>query len=163
MTSMRMKGIRGIEVGDRFRVVRTFTEKDVTAFAATTRDYNPVHFDERFTAAKGFKGRICHGLLVGSLLTQIGGQVGWLATEMNFRFVKPVYIGDTIACDLVIEETNERGAVKANVVFSNSDDVVVLTARVAGIMPGNQERAIMERMVAEKDPTNPIGGLDSRE
>lgn len=153
---MRMKGTKGIQVGDRFRVVRTFTERDVAAFAATTRDYNPVHFDERFIAAKGLEGRICHGLLVGSLLTQIGGQLGWLATEMNFKFKKPVYVGDTVTCDLTIEEMDARGFGKANVVFTNSDHVVVLEATVTGVLPGRRERDIMTAMMEEGDPTNPI-------
>ncbi len=32
--------------------------------------------------------KYAHGLLVGSMLTEIGGQLGWLATEMDFKFQK---------------------------------------------------------------------------
>lgn len=75
----RKKTIEGIKVGDTFSVSRKFSEKEMIQFAEITRDYNPVHFDERFTEAKNFKGRICHGLLVASMITEIGGQIGWLA------------------------------------------------------------------------------------
>lgn len=157
MTSMRMRAVKGIQVGDRFRVVRTFTEQDVIDFAETTRDYNPVHFDERFTAIKNFRGRICHGLLVGSLLTEIGGQVGWLATEMNFRFKRPVYLGDTITCELTIKKINDRGFGEAEVTFTHSDGMVVIEAEVKGNLPGDPEIAAMNQMIEEGDPTNPMG------
>ena len=92
------KAIAGLKRGDSFAVSRTFTEQDTMAFADMRRDYNPVHFDHRFAAVKNFRDRICHGLLVASLLTEIGGQIGWLASGMNFHFRKPVYFGDTIEC-----------------------------------------------------------------
>jgi len=157
MTSIRVRAVKGIQAGDRFRVARTFTERDVIDFAETTRDYNPVHFDKRFAAIKNFRGRICHGLLVGSLLTQIGGQVGWLATEMNFKFKRPVYPGDTITCELTIRKMNDRGFGEAEVTFTHSDGTVVIEAEVKGNLPGDPERAVMNQMIEEGDPTNPMG------
>ena len=76
MTDIRKKAIEGLKVGDIFFVSRKFTENDMNLFADVTRDYNPVHFDERFTKVKGFDSRICHGLLVASMITEIGGQMG---------------------------------------------------------------------------------------
>ena len=98
MTTIRKRTIDGLKKGDVFTVARTFVEKDMAAFADLTRDYNPVHFDDRFATSKNFRGRICHGLLAGSMLTEIGGQIGWLATGMNFSFKKPVYFCDIIFC-----------------------------------------------------------------
>jgi 3-hydroxybutyryl-CoA dehydratase len=157
MASVRMRAVNGIQVGDQFRVTRTFTEQDVIDFAETTRDYNPVHFEDRFVAIKNFRGRICHGLLVGSLLTEIGGQLGWLATEMNFRFKRPVYPGDTITCELTITKMNARGLGEAKVVFSHSDGTVVIEAEVKGNLAGEPEREVMNQMMEEGDSTNPIG------
>ena len=86
MSKIRIKTIQGLAVGDTFVVTRKFTEADMRSFADVTRDYNPIHFEKRFADVKNFKARICHGLLVGSILTEVGGQIGWLASEMNFRF-----------------------------------------------------------------------------
>lgn len=83
---------------------RSQNKQDVVNFADISRDHNPVHLDERFAKVKKFRGRVCHGLLVASLLTEIGGQIGWLATRMEFNFKKPVYFGDTISCDFTITE-----------------------------------------------------------
>lgn len=154
MTSLRMRAVKGVTVGERFRVVRTFTEQDIVDFAAVSHDYNPVHFDRRFVEAKGFKGRICHGLLVGSLLTEIGGQLGWLATEMHFRFRRPVYVGDTVACELTVTRADEGGRGEAEARFAREDGTVVIEAKVKGNFPGRLERQIMEKMVEEGDPTN---------
>ena len=89
MISIRKKAIEGFQVGDTFSISRTFSEDDVIRFAEITRDYNPIHFDDRFAAVKGFEGRICHGLLAAGLLTEIGGQIGWLASSMHFQYRKP--------------------------------------------------------------------------
>lgn len=157
MTSTRMKALKGIHIGDQFSITRTFTEQDSIDFAKTTRDYNPVHFDERFANVKHFKGRICHGLLIGSLITEIGGQLGWLATEMNFKFKKPVYFGDTITCELTINDIDANGFAEADAVFTKLDGIVVSEAVVKGNLPSEPEREIMNMMIEEGDPTNMIG------
>ena len=77
---MRQRCIDGLKVGDTLSFSRTFTQADTEQFGELTRDYNPVHYDERWASAKGFKGLICHGLLVGSMICEIGGQIGWLAS-----------------------------------------------------------------------------------
>ena len=124
------------------------------AFADISRDYNPVHFDDRFAEVKNFRGRICHGLLVASLLTEIGGQIGWLASGMSFRFKKPVYFGDTIECCLTITELDDRNRAKAEAVFKNQHNEIVIEAYLTGIVPGVPEKRVMEVMMAEGDPTN---------
>jgi acyl dehydratase len=154
MSDIRKKTIAGLAQGDSFVVVRTFTEQETAAFADISRDYNPVHFDARFAAAKNFHDRICHGLLIGSLLTEIGGQIGWLASGMDFRFNKPVYFDDTIECRFTITELDDRNRAKAEAVFRNQRDEIVIEAWVTGVIPGAAERRVMESMMAEGDPTN---------
>ena len=156
MSHIRKKAIEGLEKGDTFSVSRTFTEQDVIQVADISRDYNPVHCDERFTKVKNFDGRICHGLLIASQITEIGGQIGWLASGMTFRFKKPVYFGDTIKCDLTITDLDEKGFSKAEVVFTNEDNITVLEAVVTGFVPGAQEKQVMKDMLAEGDPTNKL-------
>ena len=156
MSSMRMKAIEGISVGDTFTTSRTFTEQQVMDFAKITRDYNPVHFDERFVKAMKFNGKICHGLLVGSMLTEIGGQLGWLATEMDFKFQKAVHFGDTITLELTVIAIDENGLATSEAIFTNQDGVVVLEALVKGFAPGEPGKHVMRAMIAEGDPTNKI-------
>ncbi len=154
MAGLRERAAEGLQVGDSFRTTRTFTEEDVIRFAKISRDYNPVHFDARFAKARNFPAPICHGLLVGSLLTEIGGQVGWLASMMNFRFKAPVYVGETIRCNLVITAIDQNGRGKASVTMTKEDGVTVIEAEVDGLVPGPEERKVLAQMLSEGDPTN---------
>lgn len=154
MSDIRRKAAEGCHIGDTFTVTRCFSERDMEAFAQITRDYNPIHFDERFSDVKRFSGRICHGLLVASILTEIGGQVGWLASRMDFRYKRPVYFGDTVTCVLTITDIDERLRAKAEAVYTNQDGDIVITADLAGIVPGEPERSVLKEMIREGDPTN---------
>ena len=126
----------------------------INRFGDISRDYNPVHFDNRFARVKQYKNRICHGLLVASMITEIGGQIGWLATGMDFRFIRPVYFGDKIHCLFTIGELDENGRAKAEAVYTNQNGATVLRAVITGIVPGPGEREVLRAMMEEGDPTN---------
>ncbi len=151
MSQIRNQTIQGLTVGETFTVSRKFTEQDMITFADITRDYNPIHFDEHFAEVKNLKGRICHGLLVASLLTEIGGQIGWLASEMNFRFKKPVYFGDTIECSLTITKIDAQNRARAEVIYRNQDGIIVLEAQLAGILPDERERKVLDAMLTGEE------------
>src|SRR5216683_6509047 len=93
-----------IYVGQTFTYRRTFTDGDVALFCGVTGDLNPYHQDDVFAASTPFGQRIIPGLLTASMLTHLGGMLGFLATEMHFEFVAAVYIGDTVTCTLTFVE-----------------------------------------------------------
>lgn len=154
MSEIRKRAIEGLKINDTFTVVRTFTEQDMVQFADITKDYNAAHFDDRFAAVKNLDGRICHGLLVASMITQVGGQIGWLASRFDLRFMKPVYFGDTITCRLTLDDIDEKGWAKATAVYQNQEGTIVLEAYLEGVLPGAAEREVLKVMVDEGDPTN---------
>ena len=156
MTVFRQRAAEGLQVGDAFSVSRTFTEDDVVLFARISRDYNPVHFDTDFAKARNLAEPICHGLLTASLVTEIGGQIGWLASGMSFRFRRPVYVGEVVTCHWVITEIDPNSWAKAAVTITNGEGVTVLEAEISGVVPGLEERRILGRMLAEGDPTNGV-------
>lgn len=156
MSDIRNRSIQGLKTGDTLTITRTFTKKDMIRFGNITRDYNPVHYDDRYSATKKFRDRICHGLLIGAMLTEIGGQIGWLASGMNFRFIQPVYFGDTIECAFTIVEIDPVGHARAEATYHNQEGLRVLEAELFGILPGDPEREVLRKMVAEGDPTNKL-------
>jgi acyl dehydratase len=91
------------------------------------------------------------------MLTEIGGQIGWLAGSMNFRFKKPVYFGEIIQCKFTITHIDHKNRAQAEVEFTNQDGGIVLEADLTGILPGDHERLILRQMIEEGDPTNKIG------
>jgi acyl dehydratase len=153
---MRQRAIEGLEAGDVFTYSRTFTREETELFGDLTRDYNPIHYDPRWAEAKGFKDLICHGLLVGSMVCELGGQVGWLATGMEFKYVKPVYFNDTITCTMTITKIEDSGRAEAEALFDNEAKEQVCYARLTGRLPRNHEQEILSRMVGEGDPTNKL-------
>jgi len=162
MVSFRERAAEGLQVGDSFRTTRTFTDDDVIRFAQISRDYNPVHFDARFAKAKNFSAPICHGLLVASLATEIGGQIGWLASAMTFRFKGPVYVGETIICSWVMTAIEQNGRAKASVTITKEDGATVIEAEITGIVPGLEERKVLSQMLSEGDPTNRLTDTQHR-
>jgi acyl dehydratase len=158
MSDWRKRAAEGVSPGDRFSFSRTFSRGELTAFGELTRDYNPVHYDEAFAELKGFGGPISHGLLAGSMICQIGGQLGWLATEMQFAFKKPVYPGDTITCDLTVDEIDASHFAHAHARLRNQDGAEVISVVLEGYLPDPAARERLEQMMEEGDPTNPLRG-----
>lgn len=153
MTPPRAQAVRGLKVGDQFTIRRQFSQQEVLAFAHLSRDYNPVHSDEQFAQLKGLREPIAHGLLTASLLTEIGGQLGWLASEMSFRFRRPVYVGDQLSCHWIISEIDAEGRrAKADVSIVNEEGTVVLLAQTSGMLPDDPQRTRLAELLEEGDP-----------
>lgn len=105
----------------------------MTLFCGITGDFNPYHQDELFARESWYGRRIVPGLLTASMITHIGGMVGFLATEMAFEYLAPVFPGDTITC--VVEFGDRDAALRRMVgtaLFENQDGVEVLRARFSG-------------------------------
>lgn len=153
MSDIRKRAIAGLKAGDSFSLARTFTEEETQSFGEISRDQNPVHYSDEFAQAKNLQGKICHGLLVGGMITEVGGQIGWLASGMNFRFRRPVYFGDTITCVFTITEVDERNRARAEAVLSNQHGEAVIEAWLTGVLPGPREQAVMSSMVGEQGAT----------
>jgi len=131
------EAFESIQVGQTFTFRRTFTEGDVALFCGVTGDYNPYHIDETFAQGNFFGRRIIPGLLTSSMITHIGGMIGFLATEMHFHYVESVYIGDTITCTVTfMEKDAEKRLFRVMGTFVNQHGVEVLRARFSGF-PAN--------------------------
>ena len=154
MAGMRQRAAEGLQVGDTFTISRVFTHEEVALFAKISGDYNPVHFDERFAKARKFRTTICHGLLTAGMVSEIGGQIGWLASMLNFKLKAPVYVGETITCRMVITAIDERGRATAVATMTRDDGTVVIESDMRGVVPGVEERKVIAQMLAEGDPTN---------
>ncbi len=91
---------------------RTITEADIVAHAGQTGDFFPHHMDAEWCATQEFGQRIAHGTLVFSV------GVGMTATDINpramssgydrLRFLKPVFIGDTIRARATIKDKRDH-------------------------------------------------------
>jgi acyl dehydratase len=122
-----------MHVGRAFTFRRTFTDGDVALFCGVTGDYNPYHQDAQFVRESWYGRLTIPGLLTGSMLTHIGGMLGFLATETSFEYLAPVFVGDTVSCTVTITQKDEaRRRVAAAASFVNQDGSEVLRASFAG-------------------------------
>ena len=129
---------RSIRVGEKVAFSRTLTEVDAALFIGVTWDLNPYHTDDRYVAQTRFDRRIVPGLLTASLLTHFGGLWAFLATEMTFEFLGPVYIGDTVTAEAEIAEVSDKGWVRLAGRVTGADGQEVLRATIKGY-PGRFE------------------------
>jgi 3-hydroxybutyryl-CoA dehydratase len=117
---------------------RTITESDIISFAGLTGDFNLIHTDAVYSASSPFGQRVAHGLLGLSIASGLGTRTGVLeGTVMAFReinewkFVKPIFIGDTIHVAMEVTETKAMpriggGAVILKLDVVNQKDEVVM-------------------------------------
>lgn len=92
---------------------RTVTEADVVNFAGLSGDYNALHTDVVYARDHPFGQRAAHGLLtmaIASGLTvrmpvyRLMDSTRLALTEVNCRWKKPVFIGDTLQVTLSVGE-----------------------------------------------------------
>jgi acyl dehydratase len=81
----------------------TLTAEHVSTYAGMTGDYNPLHFDEEFTAKTKFgrlvvQGGLTTGLLHALVAMDMPGP-GTVFLSQNWKFTAPVFIGDTITAE----------------------------------------------------------------
>ncbi|HWS23669.1 MAG TPA: MaoC/PaaZ C-terminal domain-containing protein [Anaerolineales bacterium] len=90
---------------------RTIAEADITAFAGLSGDFNAIHTDAEFAKNTPFGQRVAHGLLTLSIASGLAVQTGILGANViafrevkEWKFIKPVFIGDTIKVELEVVE-----------------------------------------------------------
>ncbi len=98
-------------VGKKATRTLTLNADHVQTFADLTGDYNPLHFDESFTARTKFKRLVVQGGLTTGLLHALVAMdmpgPGTVFLSQNWKFTAPVFIGDTIIAEAVILSIHE--------------------------------------------------------
>ena len=136
------KFFEDLVVGERIVTpARTITEADVVAFAQLTGDWNPIHTDVEFAKTTPYGQRLAHGLLglsyaVG-LLDRTGAFSGSVIANLGideWKYPKPLFIGDTIRVIVTVTETRlasdgKRGIVGRTFTVLNQRDEVVQEGR----------------------------------
>lgn len=90
---------------------RTITEADIVLHAGQTGDFYPHHVDEEWCRTQPFGRRIAHGTLIFSVgVGMTAGVINPRAMSYGYdrlRFVRPVFIGDTIHVEVSIKEKRD--------------------------------------------------------
>lgn len=103
-----------LNVGDTFSYSKTISESDVYLFAGITGDFHPNHVNEAYMKQSVYGKRIVHGAL-GIGFMSAASSVALDAQSLravsagydHIRFIKPVFIGDTITVKYTVESKDE--------------------------------------------------------
>ena len=107
---------------------RTVTEADIVNFAGLSGDHNQIHTDAAYASETLFGQRVAHGLLGVAIASGLAVQTGFMeGTILAFReiaqwkFSRPILIGDTIRVLLQVTETKAMPRLKGGTVTINLD------------------------------------------
>jgi 3-hydroxybutyryl-CoA dehydratase len=103
-------------------VSKTVSESDIYLFAGITGDFAPNHINEAFMNATPYKRRIAHGALIVGYMSAastkavdqgLNVMLGATPVSLGYdkiRFLKPVFIGDTVTVTYAVTEVDEARA-----------------------------------------------------
>ncbi len=126
---------------------RTITETDIVIHAGQTGDFFPHHMDEEWCKTQPFKKRIAHGTLIFSIAVgataNVINEVAMTYGYERLRFIKPVFIGDTIKTKVTIKEKKDHkkpgyGLVTEQLeVFNQNNELVMVCDHILLSEKGN--------------------------
>jgi acyl dehydratase len=112
-----------LQVGQRHASrARTVTEADVINFAGVSGDFDSLHVDREFAAQTPFGQTLAHGLLGLSWVTGMATYCPPVRTEAflgirEWKFLKPIFIGDTLHLVNEVAELQEKGRRRGRVLW----------------------------------------------
>lgn len=116
---------------------RTVTEADVVGFSGISGDFNSIHMDAEVTKNGIFGQRVAHGILGIAMATGFLDSLGLFKESMgamlsieSWDFKGPIFIGDTLKLELIIESKRltskgNAGVVRRRLRLINQRDEVV--------------------------------------
>ena len=149
MGSVRSAAGFHVEVGETAEVSKTLTETDVALFSAISGDFDRIHVDEAYARSTPFGRRIAHGILSMALLSTVSAMISRRARERGsrgasvslgydrIRFVKPVYVGDTLTARytiLELDSASRRSRSKVEV-FKDGGELAVVGEHIMKWLP----------------------------
>ncbi len=137
-------------VGQRIiTTARTVTESDIVSFAGLSGDYTQLHTDAEFAKKTPFGQRVAHGILGLSIASGLAIQTGVLeGTVLAFReinewkFVSPIFIGDTIHVEMEVKEAKAMPRIGGGTVIIA---LYVLNQRDETVMKGTWTALVASR------------------
>jgi 3-hydroxybutyryl-CoA dehydratase len=130
-------GFEQATIGDHVTFSKTVGESDVYLFAGITGDLNANHVNEHVMAQTPYGRRIAHGVLTVGFMstasTLMIDKLGGMAVSYGYdrvRFVKPLFIGDTVTVRYQIaERLEDKRRTVSQVEATNQDGETVAVAQ----------------------------------
>jgi len=107
-------------------IIRIITKSMIDDFAKVSGDFNPIHMDDEYAKTTKFKKRICHGMLLGSFISQYISQKypKSIYVSQSLTFHKPCYISDKIKISSNILDIKEN-KITIKTLITKDDKIIV--------------------------------------
>lgn len=126
---------------------RTITETDIVIHAGQSGDFFPHHMDEEWCKSQPFKKRIAHGTLIFTvavgLTADFVNEASMTYGYERLRFIKPVFINDTIKVSVTIKDLKDHKKPEYGLVtelvecFNQHNELVMLCEHILMVKKGN--------------------------
>lgn len=121
-----------LKVGNVYRYERVFSVADVATFTELSGDAGRHHVEP------DQDGRlVVHGLLLVSVPTAVGREIHFLARDMQWIFIRPMYTGERVVGEvtlLEVEERDERYDIAMRVIVRNGDGKIAVRGESRGVV-----------------------------
>lgn len=134
-----------LSTGQTFETAgRTVTETDLVQFAMLSGDWNPIHVDVTVAETTSFGRPVVHGVCGLAILGGLIYAAGWFASSSEaligfdeLRFLRPLFVGDTVKCRMTVKSlrvtSKGKGLVVRGLELANQRDECV-TSTVSPIL-----------------------------
>ena len=129
-----------VSIGQGASFSKTVSETDVYQFAGITGDFSPNHVNQEYMARSPYGRRMAHGALLVGFMSTVStlaiahtrdGDATPVAVGFDrVRFLKPVFLGDTVSLDYRFTDFDaERQRSFADIEVKNQRDELVAVAQ----------------------------------
>jgi 3-hydroxybutyryl-CoA dehydratase len=117
-----------LQLGQSAERLFQITDASVRAFAEVSGDHNPLHLDEDYARKTVFRGRVAHGMLIGSHISAMLGDdlpgPGAIYLSQTLEFEHPVRIPSELKVLVEVVEIGEHRRTTLATVCTVGDQVV---------------------------------------
>ena len=110
------------------------TKEVFDGFLKLFKDTNPIHMDTKLAQKQGFCDRIMHGAILQGFVSHFVGTVypgaGSVIHTVDFRYVKPCYLGDKVELHAWVEKQMGPVRVLRFEFFNQNQELVVARGRL---------------------------------
>lgn len=137
---VRERPYEEMEIGETASISKVISEADIVNFAGIIGDFNPLHVNPGYARTTMFGQRIAHGMLTASFISTLVGccipGINAVYLSQELKFVRPVFIGDTITATAEVIEKNDakRRVVLKTDIVNQTGEIVISGKAVVMVM-----------------------------
>ena len=127
--------LNSFEVGQSLpEMKKQITQEEINLYAKASKDFNPIHIDEKFARNTPLGGTVAHGMLVLAYVSQMMakyfGRVWLIGGGLNVRFKAPARPGDVLSIQgkiLKIQKEADQISIRCDILCSNQKKEMVIS------------------------------------